>query len=218
MQNVPTREFRFWPAVAVIALAAIVAGVLAGASIWQSSVSQSRLDERDDHQATATLLENARAEGAQAAQLLRTYVETGDAKLIAQVQTHATKGIQGLTAAIAQSGDEELNALASDGAKLAEGSGQVVALRQGGDVKGAAAALEAMSPQFEALTTSLDGIVEDEQAQASSLQSSADNADTIASWLLIAAIATAVTAGVVALFVVARGLSGPKVPRPASSL
>ncbi len=209
---------RWWPIVAVFAAAAIIVAGLAGAAAWQDSVSDSRLDDAESHATTASLLQGAGSEGRAAADILRAYVETGDVTLIPQIQSHVDAGVEKLTNALAQGGAADLDQIAVAGTGLAEGAGQIVALRQGGDVAGAAAALERMSPEFEALTLALQDAIQTELDEASSLHTSAETADDTASWLRIAAMAVGAATGLAIIAVLARSVARRRVrgtPSPA---
>lgn len=206
----------WWRFVVFFTAAAITVAGLAGAAAWQDSVSESRMDDSESHTATASLLQKAGSEGTAAADLLRNYVEQGDETLIPQIQTHVSAGVEKLTNALAQGGVADLNQIAVDGAGLAEGAGQIIALRQGGDVARAAAALEQMAPEFQALTLALEEAVQIELDEASSLQSSADAADSTASWLGIAAMAAGAATGLAIVVALARFVVRRRVPGAAS--
>jgi hypothetical protein len=103
-----------------------------------------------------------------------------------------------LTAAVQAVGSDP-NGFVNKGAQLIQVSGQVIALRQSGDVAGAAKLLSDLSPQFNAFIATQDQVVASEQAAAASSLSSADNAKTATIWL-------AILAGVYGAVIVAGGL------------
>ena len=85
-----------------------------------------------------------------------------------------------------------------------------------GDAEGAAVALEEIAPTFEELTGALGAAIAVELQEVSSLQSSADSADDIASWLRVAAIAIGVATGLVGTAFILRAVTKRRVSEPAS--
>ncbi|HEY5625451.1 MAG TPA: hypothetical protein VIT93_03070 [Dehalococcoidia bacterium] len=173
-----------------VAIAAVigvcVVAALFAASVWQENAKQSKIDEAESHLLTASLVVDAQTEAATAAAVLNEYVISGDAALIPEIQTRTAAGVQALSAGIAEAGSDEGNFLAQ-GSEAVEALAGVIALRQIGDVAGAAAALEQLSPGFESLVAGLDAFVVSERAAAADATSSADSANTTASWLAISA-------------------------------
>jgi len=207
-----------WLTIVGIAFGGIVLAVLVAATVWQGNVHTSDTSAAESHTATATFLQDAGTEAGMAAPLLRQFVETGDAKLVPQIQEHATVAIKNLTAAINEGGVADLTTIATEGTSVSDGLGRVIALRQSGNVPAAAAALEQLSPAFDKVTTEVTAAVTLELKEASKLQSSADKADSAASWLLIASIVwgAALGAGVTAL--VARSMFGKRVSKTPSTI
>lgn len=173
-----------------VAIAAVigvcVVAVLFAASVWQENTKQSKIDEADSSLLTASLIGDAQAEAATAAALLNEYVVSGDETLIPEIQSHTANGVQALSSAIGEAGADE-NGFLGQGTSVVEALSQIIALRQAGDVQAAAAALEQLSPGFDALTADLDAFVASERADAAAATSSADDANTAASWLAIGA-------------------------------
>ena len=180
---------RRWAIIGGLTIASFAVVILAAASLWQSGIRDSRLGEAEPHAARAALLDEAGREGASSVELLRQYVASGDASLLIQMQSHSTTAIRSLTQAASPGGGGELDAITLGGQSLAESAGQVVALRQGGDVAGANAALEGITPTLNQLTFALQNATAQEQQEVSSLHASADSAGQVASWLRAAAIA-----------------------------
>lgn len=173
-----------------VAIAAVigvcVVAVLFAASLWQGDTKQSKIDEAESSLLTASLIGDAQAEAATAAALLNEYVVSGDETLIPEIQSHTANGVQALSSAIGEAGGDE-NGFLGQGTSVVESLSQIIALRQTGDVQAAAAALEQLSPGFEALSADLDAFVASERADAAAATSSADDANTTASWLAIGA-------------------------------
>jgi len=204
--------------IAGLTIGGIVLAVLVAATVWQGNVHESDTSAAESHSTTAAFLQGAGTEAGVAAPLVRQYVETGDAKLVPQIQEHATAAVKSLTGAINEGGVSDLTPIAAEGGRVAEALGQVIALRQSGDVPGAAAALQQLSPAFEKVTAQLEQAATLEVQEASNLQSSADKADDAASWLLIASIVwgAALAVGVTAL--IARSMFGKRVSKTPSTI
>ena len=207
-----------WLTIAGLTFGGIVLAVLVAATVWQGNVDKSDTSAAESHSTTAAFLQGAGTEAGIAAPLVRQYVETGDAKLVPQIQEHVTAAVKSMTGAISEGGVADLTAIRTDGGQLADGLGQVIALRQAGDVQGAAAAVEQLSPAFEKVTTELEGAATLELQEASNLQSSADKADDAASWLLIASIVWGAALGIGATTLVARSMFGRKVSKTPSPI
>ena len=204
--------------VAGFTIAGIVLAVLVAATVWQGNVHKSDTSAMESHATTAAFLQEAGTEAGIAAPLVRQYVETGDAKLVPQFQEHVTLAVKSMTGAISEGGVADLTAISTDGGRLADGLGQVIALRQAGDVQGAAAAVEQLSPAFEKVTAQLEQAATLEIQEVSKLQSSADKADDAASWLLIASIVWGVALGVGVTVLVARSMFGKRVSETPSTI
>jgi len=161
---------------------------LLGGALWQKSVHDSNADEAASHAKVAALIQSAEAEGKMAGELLKQYVESGDETLIPEMQAHSDSGVRQLTDAISTAGSDP-NGFLDEGSKLTVAVGQIVAMRQTGDVSGAAAALQKLSEQFNAFIASQDAFVSSEQEEAASAGERADSADTAARWLVLGAAA-----------------------------
>ena len=207
-----------WLTIVGIAFGGIVLAVLVAATVWQGNVHTSDTSAAESHTTTAGYLEDAGTEAGIAAPLLRQFVETGDAKLIPQIQEHATVAIKNLTAAIREGGVADLTTIAAEGTGVSDGLGQVIALRQSGNVPAAAAALQQLSPAFDKVTTEVTAAVTLERQEASKLQSSADKADSAASRVLIASIVWGVALSVGVTALVARSVFGRRVSKTPSTI
>jgi len=207
-----------WLAVAGLTFAGIVLAALVAATVWQGNIHKSDTSAMESHSTTAAFLQGAGTEAGIAAPLVRQYVETGDAKLVPQIQEHVTAAVKSMTGAISEGGVSDLNAISADGGRLADGLGQVIALRQVGDVQGAAAAVEQLSPAFDKVSAELEQAATLELQEVSKLQSSADKADDAASWLLIASIVWGAALGVGVTVLVARSMFGKRVSETPSTI
>ena len=206
-----------WPIVGTLVVVGIfVAGLLVGASVWQNSVKDSREDASGSHSARAALLQDTVREAGMAAELLGQFVQSGAPELIPEINGHAQVAVQSLTNAVAIQGEADLAETAVAATGLAEGVGQVIALRQNGDVPAAAAVLEKIRPAFQLTLTAIDGAVALETSEASSLQKSADSAGSTASWLLTAALVVGGATGLALLVIGVRAVFRRRVAETAS--
>jgi hypothetical protein len=183
---------KFLAIAAVIGACVVVA--LFAASMWQENTSQSKIDEAESSLLTASLIGGALDDGTASGALLNEYVVSGDESLIPEIQAVTATAVQKLSAAIAETGSDDGNFLAQ-GSSAVEALAGVIALRQVGDVEAAGAALEELSPGFNALLAGLEEFANSERAAAVTATSSAEDANTMASWL-------AISAGVLATIIV----------------
>ena len=207
-----------WPTIAGFTFAGIVLAVLVAATVWQGNVHKSDTSAAESHSTTAAFLQGAGTEAGFTAPLVRDYVKTGDVTLVPQIQEHATVAIKNLTAAIREGGVADLTTIAAEGTGVSDGLGQVIALRQSGNVPAAAAALEQLSPAFEKVSAEVTAAVTLERQEASKLQSSADKADSAASRVLIASIVWGVALSVGVTALVARSVFGRRVSKTPSTI
>lgn len=206
-----------WPIVGTLVVVGIfVAGLLVGASVWQNSVKDSREDEAGSYSARAALLQDTVREAGMAAELLGQFVQGGAPELIPEINGHAQVAVQSLTNAVAIQGESDLTETAVAATGLAEGVGQVIALRQSGDVPAAVAVLEKIRPGFQQTLTAIDGAAALETSEASSLQKSADSAGSTASWLLTAALVVGGATGLALLVIGVRAVFRRRVAETAS--
>ena len=179
------RKSNKFVAIAAIIGVCVVAALFA-ASLWQESTKQSKIGEAESSLLTAALIGEAQADGTAAGVFLNEYVVTGDESLIPQIQGSTATAVQNLSAAIAEAGSDNGNFLVQ-GTSAVEALAGVIALRQVGDVEAAGAALEELSPGFNSLLADLDAFAGSQRAAAVAATSSAEDANTIASWLAISA-------------------------------
>ncbi len=196
-------------------LLVIVLAIVAGGSAWQVRTHQRTINELESHSRRATLLQDAEAQAGVAALTLQRYVIAENAalppgvQLASEVQLYATAAVESLTEAAAQRGAADVSNIAVVGFGLAQGAGQVVALRQDGDVQGAAAALEELVPVFYEFRRQLEDATALEIQEVSSLRSKADAAGQRALWLLIISGAFGAFVGLAASILIARSIIGP---------
>ncbi len=185
-------------AIIAVALSCLVLAVLTLGTLWQAAVHHNLVNDAQTHDQTAALFLASENEGKTASQLTQDYVATGDATLIPQIQAHAATGVQQLTAAVQAVGSDP-NGFVDKGSQMVTASGQVIALRQSGEVTGAASLVSDLSPQFKSFVAAQDAVIASEQKAAADARSSADNAET-------ATIGLAIIAGVLGAAIVIGGL------------
>lgn len=167
-----------------VVLFAVAAVVFAGAAYWQHSIASSKADDAAAHDEAVSLFTQAKGEGQQAGELLQQYVATGDVSLIQQINDHTSSGVTLLTAAV-QASDVDGQAMLDGGSALVQAEGQVIALRQAGDVQGAIAGLQQLQTQFEQFLSTQDGVIAAEQAAAVDAHNGGERADTRTTWMVI---------------------------------
>ena len=194
MSNTPGKSFP--GAWALVIGGCCVFAVLMAAFVFQRNERNDHNAAAQEHLAIADLIVSAEADGFAASNLLQDYVVTGDETLLPEMQALTDSGVQKLTTAISQAG-EDPGGFVQAGSELVQAGGQIIALRQSGDIQGAGAALTALAGRFTELTVAQDQFVESQRAEALSAQDSADSAETLGTAFLIAAIAVggAVVAG-----------------------
>lgn len=193
----------------LIILGTCLAIAFFGGFAWQQAEKSSNEDDAAHHNSVATTLENAVADGVESGNLLGQYVQTGDESLLPQMQAATDEGVRQLTAAITEA-DGDPNGFVQTGTSLVQRSGEVVALRQSGDVAGAAAALTAISEEFGAFVEAQQAFIASERATATASTASADDAGTLSTWFLLAgAFLSLGVAGGVGVSLLRRSPAGP---------
>lgn len=182
---------------AVIILGVCLAVACFGAFAWQQSEKSSKEDKAATHESVATTLDGAVADGLEAGAILSQYVGNGDPALLPQMQAKTDDGVRKLTAAITEA-DGDPNSFVQTGSAIVQRSGEVIALRQAGQVEAAGAALLTLSEEFTVFVTAQQEFIAEERAKARAATADADDAAQLASWFLVA--------GVGALVVAAGGL------------
>jgi CHASE3 domain sensor protein len=211
-----TGSSKRWLIVLGFSVAVVTLVVIAGLSVWQDDVADSKRDDAQAHAARAVLLEEAGVDGQAAAEGLQAYVETGNEALLPEIQQRTDAGVEKLTAALAQEGAADISGLLSAASDLVDGSSQVITLRQRGDVAGSAAALQQMSDGFEQLIATQETAIDTERAAAVSTLSDADSAEDLSAWLGLASVVIAVATGAGLLIALSRVVLRRRVPGAAS--
>lgn len=209
---------RTWLTAGAIALGFVAFLALLAIYAWQIDVRDSKVAEAERHATAVLNLQDAATNGDLAGELLAAFVIQGDETLIPQIQTHADDGVAALTSALSNSGSGALVELSTGGVALTDGAGQVIALRQSGNVEAAAATLEELRPQFDEFGIALEAATNAELDEAAALQTDADNADNTAAWFLITSLAVGTATGIAVLYTIARSLMKRRIretPTPA---
>jgi hypothetical protein len=204
-----------WLIIGGFTLLGVIVIAAAAVSAWQASVHSSHTADMESRTATVSMLQDVEEESAIAATLLQQYVAEGDDTLIPEIQSHSSAAIGTLTETAAQSDAAGIDEIAADGAGLAEGAAQIIALRLSGDVQGAAAALAEAAPAFQALNLGFAEISEQELLEVDALQGKADKASDLARWSLIVSVAAVTILGFATLALIARSLIKRRASRPA---
>ncbi len=204
-----------WLITGGFALLGVIVIVAATVSAWQANVHSSHTADMESRTTTVSMLQDVEEESGIAATLLQQYVAEGDDTLIPEIQSHSSAAMGTLTEVAAQSDAAGIDEIAVDGASLAEGAAQIIALRLSGDVQGAAAALEEAAPAFEELNLGFAEISEQELQEVDALQGRADRASDMARWSLIVSAAAGATLGFATLALIARSLIRRRASRPA---
>jgi hypothetical protein len=195
MSNTP--DSRSFPGAWILVVGGcFVFAVLMAAFVFQRNERSDHNREAQEYLAVAELIESAEADGIAASTLLQEYVATGDESLLPEMQALTDSGVQKLTTAISQAG-EDPGGFVQTGAELVQAGGQIIALRQTGDTQGAIGAMTELSTEFSAFVVAQDEFIAANRAEAAASQDSADSAETLGTIFLVAAIAVggAVVAG-----------------------
>lgn len=170
----------------VFALGACIALTLFAGFVWQNDEQKSKEAEAANHLTVATTLEAAVSDGVAAGTLLTQYVQTGDEALLAQMQAKTDEGVRGLTEALTLAGQDP-NSFLQTGSQIVQRSGEVIALRQSGDVASAGASLTALGEDFAAFVAVQQEFIASERTIAAESTASADDAGQLAEMFLLAA-------------------------------
>ena len=204
-----------WPIIGGFALLGVIVIAAAAVAAWQASVQQSNEDKVESHSTTVALLQNVGEEGGIAATLIQQYVANGDDTLIPEIQSHTAAATESLTGAAAQSDAAGMDEIVANAVGLVGGAGQIIALRQSGDVEGAATALVEVAPAFQELNLALAEVADQELQQAADLQDRADRASGLSQWSLIVSAAAGATLGLAFLALIGRSFISRRVSKPA---
>ncbi len=200
----------------LIILGTCVAIAFFGGFAWQQAEKNSNEDDAARHERVASTLDSAVADGVEAGNLMTQYVQTGDETLLPQMQARADDGVRKLTAAITEA-DGDPNSFVATGSSIIQRTGEIIALRQAGDVAGAGAALTALGTEFTAFVQAQQAFIASERDAAAASSASADDAGQLATWFLLAgAFASLAVAGGIGVSVFRRkGREGPAGAVPA---
>lgn len=169
-----------------LAVSCLAVALFIGLFAWQKSVQSGHEDDAQRHLEVASMIQEAEADGVAAGEILQQYVQTGDETLLPQMQARTDAGVRKLTAALDLAGSDPNN-FVQQGSQIVQAAGQIVAIRQSGDVQGAAAALTELSNGFQAFIGAQDEFVQDQRALADQSTQKAEDAQALAAWFAIAA-------------------------------
>lgn len=190
---------RFTPGIAVAAVVGCLLMVaLAVSALFEATEHHNKINDAQTHDNIAAMFQSAENEGKAASQSLQQYVATGDVAFVTEAQAHTQAGVAQLTSAVGLVGSDP-NGFVDKGSQMVQASGQVIALRQTGDVDGAIALMQDLEPNFNSFIAAQDQVIADQHQASTDARSSADNAKTLTFWL-------AVLSGVVGLGLVGGGI------------
>ena len=198
-------------ALLIIILIAVVAG-----SAWLARGHRSDLADLEQRAATTSLLEDAKFDATLANLLLERYVTTGNGRVIPVIRSMVAGAMDSAAEASARieaDGREadagNLDEIVAGALFLSEASEQVIALRQGGDVEEARAALEEASPRIAEFGIVISEVAEQQRQEVPAFRSRADRTADLAFRLLIISGAGGVILGLVASVFIARSILKP---------
>ncbi len=170
----------------VFALSACIALTLFAGFVWQNDKQKSEEAAAENHLTVASTLDKAVSDGVEAGAILTQYVQTGDAALLPQMQAKTDDGVRGLTEALTLAGRDP-GSFIQTGSQIVQRSGEVIALRQSGDVAGAGAVLTALGEDYAAFIAVQQEFIQSERTIAAESTASADDAGQLSELLLLAA-------------------------------
>jgi hypothetical protein len=167
-------------------LCVVITTALTITAFWQHGVADDKVAEAERHENAASIFRQAEAEGQQVGTMLQEYVATGDATLVAQINERTSTAVTLLSTAVQESGIDG-EQLVDGGSALVAAEGQIISLRQAGQVEQAIAGLNQLQTQFQAFLATQQGVIDNQEALAASARDDAETADGIVSWLVIGA-------------------------------
>ncbi len=166
-------------------LCTVLTAVFAVGAFLEHSAAESKVDDAEQHESAASLFRQAEGEAQAAGTALQEFIATGDATKIQEINERTSSGVTLLTAAVQEAGIDG-TPLLEGGSALVQAEGQIIALRQAGDVQGAIAGLTALQTQFEEFQATQNGIIENQETLAAEARDDAETADGLTQWMVIA--------------------------------
>jgi diguanylate cyclase (GGDEF)-like protein len=195
----------------VVLLGASLAGSAFMVRDYQAAVAEMETDSR-----IASLVQDTRSDGGNAALMLQRYVISGDETLVPDIRVSAAAAVDGIALAAREEAASPhpdqaitLAQIALAAAPLAEGADGVIARRQSGKVSESVAAVEVIVPQFRQLRIVLGEIADAKLAQVSARSDEADRAGDMALGLLIVSGVAGVIVATGAAYVVTQSVTRP---------
>ena len=207
-----------------IGLIVVIFVAVAAGFAWQVSEHRSTTDAVQDHAEVTFLLLDARANAESAAASVQRYVIVGDEvvipengeTLLAVIERSTTTAIGDLVQAIAlqqAQGDDEavavLTEILVEATVLVQGAGQLIALREAGNIEEATVIFEALVPEFREFEGRINVLAAEERAEAVVLRAEADQAAAFALWVLIISAGAGAVLAVAGAALVARSIIRP---------
>ncbi len=188
--------------IAGFGLLVLILATGAAGSAWLAREHQSAITTANHEAIALSLFRDAKADGALAMSLLQLYATTGDETLVPEIRSSAASTVRNLSATYAEHrahGHEEyaesLRPFMSAAALMSDTTEEVIALRQSGDVQGAAATFEAVAPALRRLRPMFDEAAAEELRELTELQTQARRTGNVALWFAaVGGVASAVLA------------------------
>lgn len=207
-----------------IVLMVVILVAFAASSAWLTYKHRSTTATLEQKAEITFLVLDAKANSELAASSVQRYVIVGDDVvipgnddiLLSLIEESTTAAIDDLTQAIVLEkalGDEEdvttLVEILAEGTALVQGSSQIVTLRQAGELEAVSAAFEKIVPEFRVFESKLKQAAEKERTEASAFRADAEQAGTLALWILIISASAGAVLTLAGATLIARSIIGP---------
>jgi diguanylate cyclase (GGDEF)-like protein/PAS domain S-box-containing protein len=202
----------------------VILVAVAAVAAWRVIEHRSTTAALEKHSEITFLLLDSRANAEAAATAVQRYVIVGDEVIIPGnddillplIDESVNTAIDDLSQAIALEkavGDEEdaavLTGILVEATALVQGSGQLIALRQTGNIEEATAVFNELVPEFRKFENTINDLADQEREEAEALRAEADQAGTLALWVLIISASAGAVLGLAAATLIARSITKP---------
>lgn len=202
----------------------VILAAVAGGSAWLVYEHRSTTDTLQQKAEITFLVLDAKANSELAASSIQRYLIVGDEVvipgnddiLLALIEESTTTAIDDLTRAIvlqkAQGDEADVSTLVeilAEGTALVQGSSQIIALRQAGELEAVSAAFEKIVPEFRVFESKLKEAAEKERAEASAFRADAEHAGTLALWALTISASAGAVLALIGATLIARSITRP---------
>jgi len=182
------------------------------------------VNEMETNSRVASMVQDTRSDGGNAALMLQRYAISGDETLVADIRESAASAVAKIQqAALVESASSNpsqaitLAQVAIAAGPLAESADNVIALRQSGRIAEAEAALEPIVPQFRQFRIVLGQVADAKLAEVSARSADAHRVGNQALALIIITGATGLTVALAAGYVVTHSITRPLIALEATA-